>query len=52
MLMFKCKHCCAVSDEPRIVETSKGNYAECKWCGLIIKKINHNDTMIIKGNGR
>lgn len=50
MLMFKCPHCGAISDEPTIVETTKGNYAECNWCGLTIKPISYNDTMIIKEN--
>jgi len=50
MLMLECPHCGAKSDEPTIIETKKHNYAECNWCGLIIKELNHNDTMIIKGN--
>ena len=48
MLMFKCQHCGAVSDEPTIIETKNGNYAECKWFGFFTKKINYNDTMILK----
>lgn len=48
MLMFKCPHCGSISNEPNVVKTSKCNYAECKWCGQVIKKLNHNDTMILK----
>jgi len=52
MLMLKCQHCGAISDEPTIVEIKVGNYAECKWCGMFIKKLNYNDTMMIKENKR
>lgn len=52
MLMFKCHHCGSISNEPEIVRTKKNIYAECRWCGQVIRSITENEMLMIKEEGK